>query len=352
MMRPFRFCVMGPGNIADRFVRSVRMLDEGAGGFDPVLPGGFPARQDGGVTVAAVASKSAQKASSFAASHGIAASYGSYEEMLVKERPDAVYISTVPASHAELAAMCLDHGVPVLCEKAMFTCGRDAEEILGRSERENVFVMEALWSRFLPANRTAKRWLDEGRIGRLISLEAAIGFAAPSDPESRYRSKSLGGGATTDILVYAYALADMMLPSRPEVRHVHAVFGETGVDVTDRVLLTAGGVTASLFASFDAPLEERLELIGTKGRIKLAHPHYADCAVLYGPDGREADRFGDAHESAGFVYEIAETIRCVRAGLTESPVVPHDLTRRCAALFDQVYAGRHPPAAPPLLLAD
>lgn len=197
--------------------------------------------------------------------------------------------------------------------------------------------MEALWSRFLPANVTAKRWITEDRIGKIRYMEAAIGFCAPKDPEARYLSPKLSGGASTDITCYTYELARFYLDEVPCGVDVRAFPSQTGVDLTDDITLLYPDKTAHLITTFDAPLKECAVIYGERGRIEIPHPHYASEAILY--EGHtETEHFREENAPDGFTYEIREAMRCIREGKTESPVVPHALTQDCADLFDRVYA--------------
>ena len=182
----FRWGILGAGQIAVKFCDAVKSIAD--------------------CTVAAVGSKSFSRAETFARENGISRWYGDYEELLKKERPDAVYIAATSNDHYRLTMMALDYEIPVLCEKAMFQNSGQASVVFARSEKEKVFVMEAMWSRFLPAVRTAAKWLEQGRIGKVTAAEAAIGFLAPYDPSNRYFSPALGGGAALDLTVYTFEL--------------------------------------------------------------------------------------------------------------------------------------------------
>lgn len=140
-MKEFRFVILGAGNIAGKFCEAVSLIE--------------------GAAVVAVASKSLTKAMNFAEKNGVVKAYGDYEEMLQMEKPDGAYIAVTPNDHHRLSMLCLKYGVPVLCEKAMFRNSREAREVFSLSERKGIFVMEALWSRFLPAVRKQKNgWLQ------------------------------------------------------------------------------------------------------------------------------------------------------------------------------------------------
>ena len=312
----FKFAIMGAGFISRRFYQAVKSMET--------------------CEVTAVASKSLEKAQKFSLEHDNIAVYDNYEEMLQKEQPDAVYIGTIPSSHYELAMLCLDYKIPVLCEKAMFLNKTDAETVFRRSKEENVFVMEALWSRFLPAVCQAKQWIREGKIGAIKYLEVAIGFPAPKDPENRFYNPALGGGTRYDILVYAYELADFIMGQKACDMQVNAIWGETGVDVTTNVVLKYDEVLASLSTSFETPLREHMTVYGEKGVIELIQPHMTHAASLYDISRNKVEEYKEAETRDGFVYEIQEVIDCVRAGKYESDGVPHQCTLDCAELFDLV----------------
>ena len=319
-MKEFRFAIMGAGKIANHFCDAVKRVE--------------------GCRVTAVASKSMERAERFAAANGVSAKYDSYEQMLVQEKPDCVYIAVTPHDHYRLGMLCLEHRVPVLCEKAMFLNSGEADAFFLRARELGVFAMEAMWSRFLPALNTARGWLRDGRIGEPVMADSGIGFVAPADPQDRYMNRALGGGAAYDITVYGYELLTWMLEREVERLHVEAVRGETGVDLTEYLLLRfAGNLPAMVRCSFATNMgaEGKLVIYGTKGRIVVPNPHVAMEAQLYlnGSD-EPAERFSDEATENGFVYEIAETIRCVREGRVESDVVPHRTTCDCARVFDRI----------------
>ena len=316
-MKTFRFGILGAGNIAHKFCAAVRLLEN--------------------VEVAAVASRSMERAAAFAQQEGIAAAYDSYERMLTETRPDCVYIATVVSQHELLARLCVEHGIPVLCEKAMFPSYRQAEDFFRWAQEKRVFAMEALWSRFLPANAEAKRCLLRGEIGEPTCIEAAIGFTPPFDPSSRYFSKALGGGAACDLSVYAYELATWMA-DRPAVScHVETVWGPTGVDVTDTALLRLeGDLPVQTHCTLVSPIREHLTIHGTEGTLVIPTPHYASGFECRDASGKLRTAWHDDKTVNGFTYEIEETVRCIRKGKTESAVVPWKDTLACAAFIDQI----------------
>ena len=314
---PFRFAVMGAGNIANKFCDAVTLLEN--------------------CLVAAVASKSYDKAESFAKKHKITGFYGSYEQMLTAEKPDCVYIATSTDAHYELTMLCLEHSVPVICEKAMFMNSEHAKQAFALSRQKNVFAMEAMWSRFLPAVNKAREWIAAGKLGELVCGNFMIGFHAPEDPENRYFNPKLGGGATFDLLVYGYEITTYLIGCPAVVETAEAVFTERGVDVTDHVLLRFGSdMLVSLDCTFLSSVKNEMVLYGKRGKLVLPAPHYSSEAFLYNEAGDCIEHYRDENTVNGFTYEIEEAVNCIRRGQFESQVVPHELTLECAKLFDRL----------------
>ena len=313
----FRWVILGAGAIAEKFRDAVRRVE--------------------GCEVIGVGSRSAQRGAEFAAKHGIPAS-GSYEEMLALH-PDAAYIAARTDAHADLTRLCIAHGIPVLCEKAMFTNSAEAEEVFALAKEKGVFAMEAMWSRFLPAHVEMKRQLDAGAIGDMKFAEFNIGWRAYDGPGSRFYEPALGGGAAYDLLVYCYELAEFYLGEPEEIAGVFVNWAPTGVDETETIILRYPFGHVSLCASIGAWLTERFVLNGTKGAFTMPRPHFTDEFTLRTLDGAET-RWHDDVTQNGFVYQVQEVVRCVREGLLESPTVPHALTIRCARLFDRINAAK------------
>lgn len=316
----FRFVILGAANIASKFCKAVKLVPD--------------------CEVAAVASKSLEKAQRFAEAQDILGAYGDYEEMLEKEKPDGAYIAVTPNDHFRLTMLCLEHGIPVLCEKAMFQNSQEAETVFRKSEETGLFVMEAMWSRFLPAVKKVREWVAEERIGKPEISRCAIGFVASKDENSRYRNPALGGGAAKDITVYAYELTRYIIQQKIRHTDVSTKWSRAGVDLTDHISIVFTDTLAEVLTSFSVPMDDCMTIYGEKGRIVLPRPHVASECFLYGADGTLAEHFVDEETKNGFEYEIQEMIQCVRAGKIESTVVPHETTLDCARLFDEIAASK------------
>lgn len=315
-MRNFRFAIMGAGRIAEKFTKAVALIEN--------------------CSVQGVASKSMEKAKAFAGKNNIENFYDSYEEMLMREKPDCVYIATVPSSHYELCKLCLKHNTAVLCEKAMFMNSKDAEKIFNISKEKNVFAMEAMWSYFLPAVNKVKEWIDGGEIGNITIATAEIGFTTDNDVNNRYLNPEIGGGARFDITVYTYELMRYFIEKPIGNKLINVIWGKTGVDVTDHIVLEYDDAAAFLTTSVVGRLSGSLSISGDNGRIVLPSFQQSKEAFLYGKDKELKEHFIDDKTTNGFVYEIEEAVKCINNKQYQSIKVPHALTLDCTKLFDEI----------------
>ena len=312
----FRFAIMGAGGIAAHFVKAMDVT---------------------GASVCAIASKSLSRAQAFAKANGIASAYGDYAQMLEKEKPDAVYIAVTQQDHARLTDLCVSYGIPVLCEKAMFSNGYEADEVFSHAEEAGVFTMEALWSRFLPSTNRVRSWLENGEIGDIALAEFGIGFQAPPDPENRFFNPKLHGGAMYDLTVYGYEILTWLFGENLYIENVAVSIADTGVDASDFIVLRKKNSLFTIRTSLITPIEERMIIYGTRGKIIVPKPHIGGQADLLGPDGEVREHFVDTVTQHGFSYEIEETMRCIREGKLESPIVSHASTLGCAKFFDVMH---------------
>lgn len=317
-MTTFRFAILGAAKIADKFCDAAAKI--------------------AGCEVVAVASKSRERAEEFAERNHVPHFYGSYEEMLGEQRPDCAYIAVTVNDHYRLTMLCIEQGIPVLCEKAMFRNAQEAGAAFARAKQAGVFVMEAMWSRFLPAVQKVKEWLLGGRIGTVGLAQFAIGFVAPAGDENRFYSPLLGGGVAKDLTVYAYEMTTFLLGQKIKSITAAASWSESGVDLINHISISFEHTLASLQASFVNKMEERMVLYGQEGKIVLPSPHFAGECFLYDREGVLVEHFRDEKTQNGFTYEIEEAMRCVREGRPESSVIPHADTVACAELFDMIDA--------------
>ena len=320
-MSTFKFAIMGAGDISRKFCDAARRLDN--------------------CTVTAVSSKSIERAKAFADRENIPSAYGNYREMLEREQIDCVYIGADTGSHFDLTMLCLEHKVPVLCEKAMFTNLKDAETAVAYAKEQGVFMMEAMWSYFLPAIKKAKEWVDGNKIGKILYTDAVIGFKAPTHDGNRYFNTKLGGGVAYDLTVYTYDLTTLMLGHDYLDSEVTALWHESGVDTMNHAVLRYKDTLSSMTTSIINPLEERLILYGEEGKIIVPSSHFASNAYLYDKNGNLVEHFKDEVTQNGFYYEVKEAMECVLAGKLESDVVPLSVTLDSVKFYEKIYATKN-----------
>lgn len=315
-----RFGIIGAGRIANHFCDAVSRVE--------------------GAQVVAVASTDLDRARDFAARNGIGEAYGSYAQMLTEADINIVYIATTHNFHMENIRLCLEHGKHVLCEKAMVLTADDAREAFALAKEKGLFLMEAMWTRFLPQYVKAKQWVMEGRIGEPRSGDVVIGFHVAQDPESRILNPNLAGGAMYDIGVYAIEPISYLI-GEPVVDvagfwRPHPV---TGVDERVSMILRYPSCDATLQCMVSATPKEYVMLTGSKGYIEIPFVTGGHTVRLYDDERRLVEEFHEPWEN-GFVFELQEVIRCVGAGLTESNVMPAEATIECARIYDAVLRGK------------
>lgn len=316
---PCSFVIIGTGGIAHSFMRAIQDVSQ--------------------CRVVAVSDRSADKARAFAQQYGIEQSFDNTDAMLEQTSPMCAYIATTVNAHAELSELCIRHGVNVLCEKVMFRNSAEARRVFSLSEQRHVFAMEAFWSRFLPANRTAAQWITDGLIETPVFAHCQI-YAYIPDRTNRYYNPALGGGVARDLTGYAYGITDMMLASLgqvPVIDAVHSTWSDSGVDTSNQVIMHIGDVPCTLVTTCLTQVDQRLEIAGTNGRrIVVPHPHYASEALLFDRDGSLLEHFRDDSTIDGHAYQIREMIDMIGRGSIESPVVSHAFTTRYAQLCDLI----------------
>jgi len=291
-----------------------------------------------GAELAAVASRTADSAATFGAAYGVPRCYGSYQALADDPEIDVIYIATPHPMHHENALMCLNGGKALLVEKSFTVNAREAQEIVALARSKRLFVMEAMWSRFMPAIVEAKRIVDSGEIGVPANVTADFGFTAEAGPEHRLFNPELGGGSLLDLGIYPLSLAAFFLGPVQSVQAVGEL-GATGVDV--QVAFTLGhasGAVASCTSSLRSRTPCELTISGSAGFVRLhGRFHHTERLTVELADGsrRELDvpRSGN-----GYPHEAIEVGRCLRAGLLESPVMPLDETVALMTVLDTMRA--------------
>jgi predicted dehydrogenase len=291
-----------------------------------------------GAELVAVGSRALDRAQAFAATHGVARAHGSYRALVEDPDVDVVYVATPHPQHRAVALAAIGAGKAVLVEKAFTATLAGAEEVVAAARAAGVFAMEAMWTRFHPAVAHLRALLADGALGAPRAVQADLGAFRPFDAADRLFAPDLGGGALLDLGVYVVSFAQMVL-GRPTEVVARGSLAPNGVDLDVGLLLTfAGGATATLLASLGHHSPSRARVDGTGGWAELM-PRF------HHPRGLVVSRAGGAPEAVelpptgiGFTHELVEVTEAVRAGRTESAVMPLDDTLAVQAVLEE--AGR------------
>jgi len=288
--------------------------------------------------VAAVAARSLDSAAEFADKYGVGKTYQGYEKLFSDPDIDAIYIATPHTLHARNSADAMRAGKAVLCEKPITVTAHECKELLDVATETGSYLMEAMWTWFLPAMQKAKAWVDDGRIGELRHVKAELGYPKTFDPQSRLFDPALAGGALLDMGVYPIAIARYFTGRSPESMNVVARFAPNGVDDDVTMQFDYGDCVASLATSFRCKLPNAAYIIGTHGYIEIPQCWRATDCRLFELD-ECVDSFDDGRPGSGFEFQIAAVSEDILAGRSESRIVSHadslafqqdmDLVRDC-----------------------
>ena len=321
-MTKIRWGILACGKIAKKFAADLKLVDDGE--------------------LIAVASRDIERAKQFALEFPAKHVFGSYEELVNCEEVDAIYVASPHSHHHEHAILCLNHGKAVLCEKAFAINQHQAKEMIDLARTKKVFLMEALWTRFLPHYLKVREMIAEGKLGTLKGVLANFGFKPPEPVSPRLFEPSLGGGSLLDIGIYPVFLAQSIL-GVPDSITAKMDPAHTGVDEQcSMVFHYKNGMTANLFSTLASNLETDADIFGTKGRIRLTNRFYEPSATIqYYPDIITSRTNIPIEKEAGWGYqhEIRHVNECLQKGLTESPVWSLDETLSLMQTLDAIREG-------------
>ncbi|KFI05423.1 Gfo/Idh/MocA family protein [Massilia sp. BSC265] len=293
-----------------------------------------------GAVLAAVGSRTLDNAQAFARELGIEKAYASYEELARADGVDIIYIATPHPMHAANSLLALGGGKAVLCEKPFAINRREAGEVVALARAKNLFLMEAMWTRFLPALAEVKRIMASGEIGTVTQVHADFGFSATLDPEHRVNKRELGGGALLDLGIYPLSIAHALLGKVENVQ-AQAVMSSTDKDnavdtTTAFVMKHAGGTLSVCSCSIRARSSSELIVSGTGGSIRMHRMfHLTDRITVDLQDG-SSRTVPTPYLGNGYTHEAIEAGRCLREGLIEHPLMTHEDTLALMALLDRI----------------
>jgi predicted dehydrogenase len=311
----FGWALVGPGRIAHRFAEAV----QGTEGMALVSASG---RDRGRAT---------EFATRWSREGKLVAAAGNIAELLDDDRVDAIYVATPHAFHAETIKRAIGARKAVLCEKPLVPDLVPGMEAVALSRKHRVFLMEAVWTRFLPVYADVRDWIRDGAIGRIRAIQSSFCFNLPFDPKHRGYDPLQAGGSLLDLGVYNLTMTRWALRESlgecPLLQSLHAsgVVGPTGVD--HRIAATLefpGGVTAQFICGFDASADNTLRIVGENGTIVVPMFWQATEAQLRA--GKDHVAVRRPFRINGFEYEIEEAVRAIGEGCVESPGIPHSET--------------------------
>ena len=315
----FRWGLIGPGQIAERFAESIDAVD--------------------GAVLHAVASRNGERAKAFANRFKAEKAYGNYGDLYADPAIDAVYICTPHRFHAEQAAACLLAGKPVLCEKPLTVNAKESNHLFALAQQQQVFLMEAMWSPFLPVYQQVKQWLDEHRIGDIRMMQSSFGFAMDRDPSGRWLNPELAGGVLLDMGVYNVSISQWLMNRMPNKIQAVGYIGDTGVDEMVAVNLDYGdGVVSQFQCQFQSQLSNDFWIYGSQGRIQIEPFFWDNGGVQLITQEQQETRLQLPFRARGFEYQIEHAMDCIRSGKIASDVISFDHTRATMEIMDMIRA--------------
>lgn len=315
-MSDLRWGLIGTGGIARAFARDLTRTS--------------------GHTIAAVGSRTLAKATEFAQQSG-GKPYGSYEELVAADI-DAVYVATPHPMHAPNTILALNHGKPVLCEKPFAVNSRESASMISAARSNQLLLVEAMWSRFLPHYRKLRELVEEGELGEIISISADHGQNLPLPKYYRLHAPELAGGALLDLGIYPISFAYYLL-GKPQSVVAKAEFTPTGVDSqTSMIFRYDTGAHANLTTTLLAKTPCTATVVGTKGTIFIDGDFYTPTSMrLKKVDGSVVE-FPKQYEGHGLREQAIEFAALLQAGKNESDLMSLDDTQSIMETMDEIRA--------------
>jgi predicted dehydrogenase len=328
MMSEFGWAVVGPGRIANRFADAVKQLPQ--------------------ARLAAVHGRNPRHAATFAQAWSgdqaqPAAVAEDLDALLSDHRVDGVYVATPHAFHADAVRRCLLAGKPVLCEKSLTPNASLSSELTALSRQYGVFLMEAVWTRFLPVYSTIHDWLSRQAIGPIRGLQSSFCFNVPFDPQARHFDPAQAGGALLDIGVYNLSMTQWVLHAAlgqcPALQSldVHGTVGPTGVDHrVNASLHFPDGLTSQFQCAFDSRADNGLRIFGELGVISVPSNFWEATSARLQTFDKPPEVVTRPFRINGFEGEIEEAMACIARGEFQSAAMPHADTVAVAQWIDRM----------------
>jgi len=312
---PVKFGLLGLGGISARFAKALKSVED--------------------VELTAVASRDLERTKEFARTYQAKKSLGSYEELIQNDEVDVIYIGLTHNFHFEYTKKCLEAHKPVLCEKPLVLTEKEARALADLAKENDTLLMEAMWTRCMPAYRKAQEWVQVGKIGQVKLITANFCFRMDYDPESRWYKKELAGGSVYDVGIYPIDFAIGIMKEYPVSVSGSAQIAPTGVDESAAFSMRFdSGALASLTSGFNVRAMEEATIYGTSGRIVLENCFGPQSCARYTEDGKKVLEKFKKPVRDGFEHQIRHCAELVRAGKIESNLIPWADSAASAAIFE------------------
>ena len=316
MEKNIKWGIIGLGNIAHKFAADLLLVE--------------------GAQIKAVASRDSQKAIDFAQTYHAENAFSSYKELAEDPDIDIVYIATPHTFHYKNTMMCLRSGKSVLCEKAFGMNAKEVESMVSEARKQNVFLMEALWTRFIPATEKLLELVNQNTIGEIKHIRADFGFIADKNPERRLFNKKLGGGSLLDVGIYPVYLSLLLLGLPYEII-AKAQMTESKVDSFCAMLFDyPNGNKAILESSIESATRVEAYIYGNKGSIKMHKNFHHSKKLTIKLNGEESKTLQIDYIGNGYYHEIMEVMSCLRNHKIESSKMSHQMSLDLIGTLDKV----------------
>lgn len=317
MKSKIRWGVIGPGSIAHKFAQDIQFTSS--------------------EKLTAVASRSEERAIAFAQHYGITFAFSDYQQLIESPEVDAIYIATPHNSHKELSAAALKAGKAVLCEKPITISASECRELMEIQKSTGNYLMEGLWTYFLPSIRKALDWYRDGKIGQLKDMQVSFGHPLPYDPHSRIYAKELAGGVLLDMGIYPIALAYLFYEELPSKIMASGRKAPNGVEDEIHVTSFFSKGVAQWSSSFLNYLPNYAAIIGEKGHILIPDFWEARSAHLYRGNQLQ-DSFEDTRKGGGFEFQIEAVNQDLLAGRIASEIMPLNSSLQLQQTLESVFS--------------
>ena len=315
MSKSIKWGIIGLGKIAHKFAQDLTIVNN--------------------ASLHAVASRNKENAKIFARLYSAKNYYNSYQELVNNTDIDVVYIATPHALHYQHTIMALNAGKAVLCEKAFALNALQVKKMINTAKNQNLFLMEALWTRFIPATKKVLNLINSGCIGEVKLIEANFGFNAPVDKDKRLYNKNLGGGALLDIGIYPILLSLLTL-GKPDEIIASACFSDTQIDTINGIVFKYNsGKIATLNSSIVSFSPVEAIIHGQKGYIKMHTPFHHTKLISVGIEN-DVKNYSIDYIGHGYCYEIEEVNMCLINNKKESELLPLSLSVDLINILDNI----------------